>query len=244
MLPGCDGELEPSTNIWLKGIVFTTWSDMLRPAVKPGYRVSVGFKRGISAVGPPADFHALYERVASVAVQRMSELVARDPNLAVSILCHGWRLLGEAGKVATAFITLAIRSPEEGDNHLDTGRAPSVEELRTPGGTSLDDLARLAQQHPDELYSEFDFTDASAPGSDLITVSYGESFPRIPNDSFDFEPCVARAEAFANSYHKMLERFGEVRSPFRATRREWFLVDRKLATIPICFSRYKEMCRG
>jgi hypothetical protein len=238
MLPGCDGELDPSTNIWLKGIVFTTWADTLRPCATPGYRVSVGFKRGVSVVDPAADFHTLYEWVASVAGQRMSELFSRDPSLAVSILCHGWRLLGEAGKVATAFITLAIRSSEEGDCDLDTERPPSVEELRSPGGTSLDDLARLAQQHPDELYSEFDFTDASAPGSDLITVSYAESFPRIPeSDPFDFEPCVARAEAFANAYHKMLERFGEVRSPFRATRREWFLVDRKLATIHICFSR-------
>jgi hypothetical protein len=238
MLPGCDGELDPATNVWLKGVVFTTWADMLRPAVAPGYRVSVGFKRGVSVVDPPADFRALYERVAFVAIQRMSELISRDPNLAVSILCHGWRLLGEAEKVATAFITLAIRLAEEVENGLDAERPPLVEELRIPGGTTLDELARLAPQHPDELYSEFDFTDASVPGSDLITVSYAEVIPRIPeSDRFDFEPCVARAEAFANSYHKMLERFGEVSSPFRVTRREWFLIDRKLATIHICFSR-------
>ena len=96
----------------------------------------------------------------------------------------------------------------------------------------------MAQQRPEELYSEFDFTDASVLGSDLITVSYAESIPRIPeNDPFDFKPCLERAEAFANSYYRMLERFGEVSSPFRATRREWFLVDRKLVTIHICFSR-------
>ena len=238
MLPGCDGELDPYTNIWLKGIVFTTWTDMLRPAVKPGYRVSVGFKRGISAVGPAADFHALYERVASVATQRISELVSSDPSPAVSILCQGWRLLGEAGSVATAFITLALPLPDEVNNGLDAERPPSVEGLRTPGGTSLEDLARLAQQRPEELYSEFDFTDASVPRSDLITASYAESIPRLPESApFDFEPCVARAEAFATSYHEMLERFGEVSSPFRVTRREWFLVDRKLATIHICFSR-------
>ena len=208
MLPGCDGELDPSTNIWLKGIVFTTWADMLRPVVKPGSRVSVGFKRGVSAVDPPADFRALYERVAFVATQRMSELVAPDPSPAVSILCHGWRLLGEAGNVATAFITLALGSPEV-DNGLNAERPPSVEELRTPGGTSLEDLARLAQQRPEELYSEFDFTKASVPGSDLITVSYAENIPEISeSDPFDFNPCVERAEAFANAYHRMLERFG------------------------------------
>ena len=143
MLPGCDGELDPS-NIWLKGIVFTTWADMLRPTLEPGYRVSVGFKRGISDLDAPADFHAMYERVASIATQRMSELVSSDPSPAVSILSHGWRLLGEAGKVATAFITLALRSPGEVDKRPSAERPPSVEELRTPGGTSLEDLARGA----------------------------------------------------------------------------------------------------
>jgi hypothetical protein len=238
MLPGCDGELDAATNIWLKGIVFTTWADMLRPAVRPGYRVSVGFKRGVSVVGAPADFRALYERVSSVATQRMSELVSTQSNLAAAILCHGWRLLGEAGMVATAFITPAIQSPEDGDNGFEPERPPLVEELCTPGGTGLDDLARLTKEHPDELYSEFDFTHASRCGSDLITVSYAESIQRIPeSDPFDFEPCVARAETFANSYHIMLARFGEVSSPFRVTRREWFLVDRKLATIHIYFNR-------
>jgi hypothetical protein len=237
MLPGCDGELDPSINIWLKGIVFTSWADMSRPVVKAGYRVSAGFKRGVSAVDPPADFRALYERVAFVATQRMSELVPSDPGPAVSILCHGWRLLGEAGNVATAFITLALRPPEV-DNGPNVERPPSAEELRAPGGTSFEDLARLAQQRPDELYSEFDFTKDSVPGSDLITVSYAETIPEVPeSDPFAFKPCVERAEAFANSYHRMLERFGEVTSPFRAKRREWFLVDRKLATIHICFSR-------
>ena len=238
MLPGFDGELDPSANIWLKGIVFTTWADMLRPAVKPGYRVSVGFKRGVSALDPPSDFHALYQRVASMATQRMSELVLRDPSPAVSILCHGWRLLGEAGNVATAFITLALRSPEALASVTDTERPPSVEELRTPGGTSTEDLALLAQQRPEEVYSEFDFTDAAVPGSDLITVSYAESIPWIPeSDPFDFKPYVERAEAFAKSYHRRLERIGEIGSPFLATRREWFLVDRKLVSIHICFSR-------
>ena len=112
-------------------------------------------------------------------------------------------LLGEAGKVATAFITLAIRSREEIENGLEAERPPLVEGpalLRVERVLMI--LARLAPQHPDELYSEFDFTDASAPGSDLITVSYAESIPRIPeSDAFDFEPSVARAEAFANSYH-------------------------------------------
>jgi len=238
MAPGNDGELDTSTNIWLKGIVFTAWTDMLRPAVKPGYRVSVGFKRRVSATDPAADFQRLYERVASMATQRISELVLPEPSPAVSIVCHGWRLLGEAGTVATAFLTLAVRSSEDVGNCLDNETPPSVEELRSPGGTSLENLARLTQQHPEELYNEFDFTDNAACNSNLITVSYAESIPKIPEGApLDFKPSIDRAEAFANWYHRILERFGEVGSAFRPSRREWFLVDRKLVTIHICFRR-------
>ena len=237
MLPGSDGELDTSTNIWLKGIVFTASAGVLRPAVKPGYRVSAGFKRRVSATNPAAGFQDLYERVASVATQRISELVSPNPSPA-SIVSHGWRLLGEAGNLATAFLTLAVRSPEDVDSCVDAEKAPSVEELRSPGGTSLENLARLAQQRPEELYSEFDFTDAAAGSSNLITVSYAESIPEIPEgDPFDFKPSIDRAEAFGNWYHRILERFGEVHSPFRASRREWFLVDRKLVTVHIFFSR-------
>ncbi|HEY3458587.1 MAG TPA: hypothetical protein VGK64_28660 [Bryobacteraceae bacterium] len=237
MLPGSDGELNTSANIWLKGIVFTASTGVLRQAVQPGYRVSVGFKRRVSATDPGTDFQGLYERATSLATQRMSELVSPNPSPA-SIVCHGWRLLGEAGNVATAFLTLAVQLPEDVDNCLDAEKAPSVEELRSPGGTSLENLARLAQQRPEELYNEFDFTDAAACSSNLITVSYAESIPEIPEgDPFDFKPSVDRAEAFANWYHHILERFGEVHSPFRASRREWFLVDRQLVTVHIFFSR-------
>lgn len=237
-LPGYDGELDPSTNIWLKGVVFTAGADALQRPVKPGYRVSVGCKRRISAVDRQAGFHALYERVASVATGRMSELVSSSPELAVSILCQGWRLLGEAGNVATAFITLALRSPDQVDDLLNSEQPPSVEELRTSGGTSLEELARLGKQRPQELFSEFDFTGVPVPGSDLITVSYAESIQEIPEgDPVDFKPCLERAEVFANSYHRLLAGFGEVGSPFRPVRREWFLVDRKLVTIHICFNR-------
>ena len=238
LLPGSDGELEPSSNIWLKGIVFTAWTDMLRPTVKPGYRITVGCKRRVLATAPAADFQGLYERIASLATQRLLELVSPDPSPSVSIVSHGWRLLGEAGNLATAFITLAVRSPEDVDNCLDGEKLPTAEEFRTPGGTSLTDLARLAQQHPEELYSEFDFTDAADCSSNLITVSYAEHISKIPEgDPFDFKPSIDRAEAFAKWYYRILEGFGEVDLSFRAVRREWFLVDRKLVTIHICFRR-------
>ena len=103
---------------------------------------------------------------------------------------------------------------------------------------SFAEVARLALQRAGEIDNEFDFTDPSAPGSDPITVSYAETIRKVPNGgSTDFKPCVDRAEIFANSYHHLLQHFGEVNPLFRPTHREWFLADRKLVTVHICFSR-------
>jgi hypothetical protein len=235
LLPGRDGEFDPSANIWRKGIVFTNRAEMPRLPVKPGYRVSVALKRGVFAAQPLAGFRELYKRVAFLGKQRVSELTLSDPSLAGVIVCHGWRLLGDAGNMATAFMTLAL---QEGENEFAGEQPPTDEDLRGPGGSSFADVARVAPQRAEELYNEFDFTDSLAPSSDPITVSYAEAIPESPEgDSTNFKPIVERAETFANSYYNLLKRFGEVNSPFRTKDREWFLADRRLATVHICFSR-------
>ena len=233
MLPGRDGELDPTANIWRKGIVFINRAEIPgSPAVKPGYRVSAGFKRAVSAAQPLTGFRDLYDRVEFVGRRRISELTAADPTLAGAIDCHGWRLLGDSANIATAFVTLAVGSPE-----LAGEPPPTDDDLLAPGGASLADAARAAPQRADEIYNEFDFTGPSAPGSDPITVSYAEPVPEIGDgDSTDFKPFVERAETFANSYFNLLRHFGEVSTPFRPTHREWFLADRKLVTVHICFS--------
>ena len=217
---GQDDELDPFADIWRKGIVYTARA---APAMSRGYRVSVGFKRGVSAERPLTSFRDLYDRVAFVGRQRIPD---------GAIVCQGWRLLGDTGNIAAAFITLAVRSQD-----LAGEPSPTDDELSAPGGASLADLARLAPQRADEIYNEFDFTDPSA-ATHLITVSYAEPIPEIPGgESTDFKPFVDRAERFANSYHHLLQHFGEVNTPFRPTHREWFLADRKLVTVHICFSR-------
>jgi hypothetical protein len=79
----------------------------------------------------------------------------------------------------------------------------------------------------------------SYPSSlDLVTVSYGETVPEAPvGDCVDFRPFVERAESFAATYHHMLTELGEIKIPFRMAHREWFLADRKLVTVHICFDR-------
>ena len=238
-LPGSDGELVPSSNIWRKGLVFTQRvRTQALPTVKPGYRVSVSFKRSISEKYPLAGFHDLYQRVAFVANQRISALTLLDNNeqLVSVILCHGWRLLGDTGKLATAFTTLGIQAPGENETKVEGEQVPTDDDLRSPGGTSLDNLTVLAPQRADEFYNEFDFTDASTPSSDPITFSYAETI--LDDDPADFAPFVERAEEFARSYHTLLTCLGEVHSPFRVMRREWFLADRRLVTVHICFNRY------
>src|SRR5262249_10729056 len=164
--PGSDGE-RPA-NLWRKGTVFTRRADM---TVGAGYRISVAFKAGVFSRRPLVHFHPYYERVASVANQRVAELVRSYPRLAAGIECHGWRLLGPEGQMVTAFITLVLRSADDLAEGIKDEQPPSAEALCIPGGTSLDDLSRLAPQKAAECYSEFDFTDPSNPGSDPITVS-------------------------------------------------------------------------
>jgi hypothetical protein len=118
-------------------------------------------------------------------------------------------------------------------------------DLRGTGGSSLADLARAEPQRAEEIYNEFDFTDFSAPSSDPITVSYAEAIPEISEgDSTNFRPFVEQRR-FANSDYNLLKRFGEVSPPFRTKHREWFLAERRLATIHICFSRQmKKLARS
>jgi hypothetical protein len=75
----------------------------------------------------------------------VSELTAADPSLAAGIVCQGWRLLGDAGTMSTAFIMLALRSLGELGNDIEWEQPPADQDLRGPGGASLEDLTRLVR---------------------------------------------------------------------------------------------------
>jgi hypothetical protein len=189
-------------------------------------------------------FKELYYRVTFIGNRRVNELASIKPLLAgaASIVCHGWLLLAEGGrpasieeggKIASAFVTLAL--PTVGSEHTSDGeRVPTDVDLLAPGGTNLDDLARIQPQRAAEVYSEFDF---SGSRDDVITVSFGEALAPDEKATLDFRPSVERAEAFARSYHGMLASFGEVDAPFRIVHREWFLADQEFVTVHVCFSR-------
>jgi hypothetical protein len=235
---GSDGELDSAANIWRKGIVVTKRASAQSPSgLEAGYRISVVFKRSISAACPFAGFHDLYRRVSCLADERVSALVSpRNSERPLSaILCHGWRLLGNPGTMAAAFITLGIGPRGENGTSLGSMPAPTDNELRSPGGASIEELSRLMPQSAEEIYNEFDFTEPFTSMSDPITVSYAERVPE--GDLVDFEPLLKRAETFAKWYHDLLKQFGEVKSSFRVMRREWFLADLQLLSIHVCFSR-------
>jgi hypothetical protein len=78
------------------------------------------------------------------------------------ILGHGWRCLGE--NIVTALITLGLRCSDQGvDKQGEPG--PTEDALRSPGGATLEELARLAPQLADEVYNEFDFTEPLTPST-------------------------------------------------------------------------------
>lgn len=238
LAPGADGELAPGTNLWRKGLVYTTRTGPLGRFSGNDYRISVGFKQGVASVRGTAGFHDVYRRVVTVARRRVSQMTCPHtgevPNSI--ILGHTWRPLGE--NIVTSLITLSLRCSVQ-DGIEVTGEPPPTEEaLRSPGGATLEELKRLAPQGADEIYNEFDFTEPSTPKTAPITLSYGESIS-ASDPNLDFSPFVERAEKVARSYHALLQSFGEASTQlFRIQRREWFLASQSFVTIHICFDRY------
>ena len=227
--PGSDGEPAPES-LWHKGLVYT-----LRPRRSPGhdYRISAGFKKGVASVDASTRFHEIYDRVAAVARHRISQVTCPDTRDTPGsiILGQTWRPLGN--NIITSLIALSLRCP--GHHAVEGEFPPTGEALRSPGGATLEELERLAPQHADEIFNEFDFTDPSSPNPALITLSYGESLSGS-DTVFDFEPFVTRAGKAAHSYHQLLRTLGDAGDrPFRIRHREWFLASPSFVTIHICF---------
>jgi hypothetical protein len=212
--------MEPA--IWRKGLVYTK----RLPADSGPYRISASFKCGS---GRTADgFGRVYQRVRTLAERvRLESGKTAESRIA----CHGWRRFGDGDFFAGVFINIEVGDSRDGSPGES---APTQDDLLTPGGTALEDLARLSPQSADEIYKEFDFTDRFESEIHPITLSYGESISVA--QPVEFEPIVQRAERMAESYHSFLKDQGEIRSDaFRVTSREWFLANRDFATVLVFF---------
>jgi len=152
-----------------------------------------------------------------------------------AIVCHSWRLLGDS--IVAALITTDVQCAGQSRNCASGKQAPTQDELRAPGGSTLEELSSVAPQLADEIYNEFDFTDVSND-TGPITLSYGQSIPG-GETLVDFGPFVERAEVLARSYHALLQSLGEVRAGLapRTVFREWFLASDNFVTVHICFDR-------
>lgn len=237
LAPGGDGELAQGTDLWRKGLVCTIRSPLssLRYS-RQNYRISALFKKSIGAAQPFTGFKEAYQRAFAVANHRISQLTCPETEKMPEpiILCQGWRLIDE--NIVTALITLGLRCPDQRLPDVQGEPVPTDEALRSPGGTTLEELDRLAPQAADEIYNEFDLTDSPTQRANVVTFSYGE--PISSGDAIDFSPFVVRAENMARSYHGLLQTFGEAGSqPFRIRHREWFLASQTFVTIHICFDR-------
>ena len=138
--------------------------------------------------------------------------------------------------ISMAFIMLELRCAPLGASQVKGEPEPAEQDLLSPGGASLEQLALLSPQRADEVYNEFDFTDLSTPESDPITFSYGETVSA--SVAVDFEPFVHRAERQARIYHAFLKDLGETRSTaFRILQREWFFADNDFVTVHVCIER-------
>ena len=228
LTPGGDGDLNPAMKVWRKGLVYSLRNE---PAPGRDYRISVGFKRSVG--GSVEGFLEVYRRVGDVAARRVSKIpseAGRRPRSV--ILGHHWGRLGN--NITAALVSVGISGSPRSWAGVHPQTSPTVEALCSPGGTPLEELARLAPEQADEVWNEFDFTESSAEESGVITVSYGE--PVTASGAIDFAPFVRRAEKFARYYHGLLQTFGEVAArPFTIRRREWFLASPTFVTVHVCF---------
>jgi hypothetical protein len=234
--PGSDGITVPNANQWQRGLVFTG---------KPGipstlitgreYRITSVFKRKLCRDQAFTGYRDLYSRVTAVTESRIARVRcgASEQRFHTRILCHGWRTLGESSNIGTAFTTIGLTCSKD---PIETGEQPPLPDtLQSPGGASLEQLARVASQGADEIFNEFDFRDSSGATVPII-LSYGESAPTC--EDVDFEPFIRRAEEFAQRYHVLLGAFeGKTASePVNILAREWFCInDASLVTVHIYF---------
>src|SRR5215469_3851703 len=152
LAPGSDGELDPDTNLWRKGLIYTRRTGLSSlQSTWQHYRISVGFKRGFGEAHLFTGFQDAYRRVTTIANWRLSQLTCPETGEtpASIILCHGWRCLGE--KIVTALITLGLRCSDQGVIDVKSELVPTDPALRSPGGATLEELARLAPQRADEI---------------------------------------------------------------------------------------------
>ena len=184
------------------------------------YRITAAFKRKIASSETFTGYEDLYQRATTLANARITELqrAERFDSLHQWILFQGWRSMGDAYRIACAFVTMGLVCPEPRAAKPEGEPAPASAELMIPGGATLEMLSTHAPQQVDEIYNEFDLRDPGA-GAGLVTFSYGERAPAVRE--LDFEPFVRRAGNRARLYWESLSS-RPAGDGFRALRREWW----------------------
>ncbi len=184
---------------WRRGVIYTVRPEILAP-LEWGreYRILIGVRR-MAPIGEPfTAFGELYRRAAALTDARVAALVCPEAP-ARWTAWHGWRSI-EFGERQFIFVFIATTVTLGVEARVGE-RAPTDEELASPGGASREMLMQQSrQQRVDEFYNDFDHRAASesAEDGDMI-FSYGEYVPSI--EGIDFEPLARRAEAMARLHY-------------------------------------------
>lgn len=181
---------------WRRGVVYTVRPEMLAPLERGReYRILIGVRR-MAPIGEPfTAYGELYRRAATLTDARVAAMIGPEPP-ARWTAWHGWRAM-EFGERQFIFVFIATfiapGAAQAGE------RAPTDEELASPGGASRELLMRQSRQRVDEFYNDFDHRSAGESAEDEDSIfSYGEYVSSI--EAIDFEPFAQRAEAMAR-YH-------------------------------------------
>lgn len=186
------------------------------------YRIMAIVRRKIARGAEFTAYGDLYRRATAIADARIGGLI--HPGFLRSwILCHGWRRIdiGAANDLLIVFVARGVVCRQENVECPHGEAAPTVEELRSPGGATMEQLASpdAATRRADEIYNEFDHRDASSAHSDMVMFSYGEYVPSC--EGLDYGPVVERAERLAKFHHGLLNGPRPKSDSLHIVRREW-----------------------
>lgn len=208
---------------WQWGVTHTVRPERLAP-MHPGleYSITVKVQRAVPALDRDPPLAGLYARALTIAGARCHAFTREAEDVHQRILCHAWRAVPSgSNSVVFAMVMMGLMRAPAGLVPPPGEPAPTMQELTTGGGATMEELKRRSPQRATEVFVEFDHRHHAASG-ELFTYSYGE---RVVHPVESFEPFVRRAENNARAHQALVDALGTSPIPACIALHEWYLAD-------------------
>ena len=218
---------------WQWGVTHTVRPEKLAPMLLDvEYSITVKVQRLAIEVDPDTTFAGLYARAVRIADARCHEFARQDEGVQRWVKCHAWRTLaGEHSPLMFAMVMMGLMRPAVGHTPPLGEPRPTIQELMTGGGATIEEIQRRSPQRATEVLVEFDHRHPAAGGAPLFMYSYGE---RVAVDTVDdFQPFVRRAEHHARAHQALFDVSRTPATPSSIAHRDWYIAD-NLVTVELC----------